>query len=292
MSEKHVGLIVEDDSDAAAEMIDLLGALGHDHVHVDNREDAARAVADREICFVLADLQIKGTKDSAQPRVEAGQSLIDDVRRLFPGRHRGRSHALPILVTSGHAKGPLDVARSFRDGCDDFIVKPFSENALSFREQIAIALRNAGRERHESCPAASCEARAAADSVSLALTGRERAGRSEVVVASRSSLLANTSFLLLVRLVAAACRAGSDPEARWVSLGEFATDERLARKRVSRLKSDVAVLFPAEIQAVENDRGGRYRLSPAVAIANVDWKRLAAHSEASVQKIARSVPAR
>lgn len=279
---RHLALIVEDEPLAAEEVAETVAALGHEPLHVDNREQAIEALRKHEVCYVLLDRQIKGRPDSVQPRVEAGDSLLEEIRRVFPGRWRGGNHALPVLVMSGNAKERHDIRRTFTNGGDDFIFKPFSENGLPFPDQIAEALKKSGRERHECCAAAHREARAANDAVSIAISGRESGKRTEILVAGRSVLLTGASFVLFLLLVRA--RLVGDG---WAHKNDLGGGEERGWKQLSRLKAELGAILPGALPAFENDRNGLYRLSPQIAIGEIDWPQLASHSAAPVRAFAR-----
>ena len=101
----HRALIVEDERDMAAEIGDLLGSMGYDHVAIDNLADGRRLLDEGEFCFVLLDLQIKAEKFSIRPRVEAGMTFLRDLRQKHPRRGENDMHLLPVIVVSGQPPG-------------------------------------------------------------------------------------------------------------------------------------------------------------------------------------------
>ena len=126
MPERHTGLIVEDERDMAAEIADLLRSFGHDHLHAETLADAKARLDEGGFCYVLLDLQIKADGQSIKPRVEFGMSLLREIRRRFPHRSDNDMHLMPVLVISGHGKEPNNIIGAFKDGIDDFIMKPLS----------------------------------------------------------------------------------------------------------------------------------------------------------------------
>ena len=119
MSERHTGLIVEDEPEMAAEIADLLRCFGHDHLHAETLADGRARLDDGEFCYVLLDLQIKADWQSIKPRVESGMSLLREIRRRFPHRRGNDMHLMPVIVISAHGKERSNIIGAFKDGIDD-----------------------------------------------------------------------------------------------------------------------------------------------------------------------------
>ena len=124
MSERHVALIVEDEPEMAAEIGDLLRALGHDYVHAETLADARVLLEQGGFCYALVDLEIKADRQSIKPRVESGMSVLRELRERFPARKANDMHLVPVLVVSGHGRDPHNVIGAFKGGIDDFILRP------------------------------------------------------------------------------------------------------------------------------------------------------------------------
>lgn len=152
--ERHVALLVEDDLEMAEEVRDLLSSLGYECMHAATQDEALKLVERGKFCFVLLDLQIKVSRTSIKPRVEAGQTLLERIRERYPDRNRADKHVVPVLVMSGHAKDHHYVVRAFQDGADDFIPKPFSVNVEPVDDRIRKCLVAGGRADHRACVAA------------------------------------------------------------------------------------------------------------------------------------------
>lgn len=60
-------------------------------------------------------------------------------------------HLLPVIVISGHGKEPQDIIGAFRDGIDDFILKPLGTHGQDIGSQIHGCLERAGRSDHAAC---------------------------------------------------------------------------------------------------------------------------------------------
>jgi len=160
MSERHTGLIVEDEPDMAAEIADLLRSFGHDHLHAETLADAKARLDEGGFCYVLLDLQIKADGQSIKPRVESGMSLLREIRQCYPHRSANDVHMMPVLVISGHGKEPNNIIGAFKDGIDDFIMKPLSTDGQDVGCKIRRCLELAGRVDHGAC--AGCSDAAAA----------------------------------------------------------------------------------------------------------------------------------
>jgi|DewCreStandDraft_4_1066084.scaffolds.fasta_scaffold01501_35 DNA-binding response OmpR family regulator len=153
MAGRHIALIVEDEPEMAAELADLLRSFGHDHLHAETLADARACLDEGGFCYVLLDLQIKADGQSIKPRVESGMSLLREIRKRFPHRSANDMHLMPVLVISGHGKEPKNIISAFKDGINDFIMKPLSVDGQDVGAKIRRCLELAGRSDHEACEA-------------------------------------------------------------------------------------------------------------------------------------------
>lgn len=151
MADRHIALIVEDEPEMAAELADLLRSFGHDHLHAETLADARASLDEGGFCYVLLDLQIKADGQSIKPRIESGMSLLREIRRRFPHRSANDMHLIPVLVISGHGKEPENIIGAFKDGINDFIMKPLSLNRHDIGGTIRRCLELAGRGDHGAC---------------------------------------------------------------------------------------------------------------------------------------------
>ena len=151
MSERHVALIVEDEPEMAAEIGDLLRALGHDYVHAETLADARALLEQGGFCYALVDLEIKADRQSIKPRVESGMAVLRELRERFPTRKANDMHLVPMLVVSGHGRDPENVIGAFKGGIDDFILKPLSAGGQDIGGKIRRCLDMAGRADHGAC---------------------------------------------------------------------------------------------------------------------------------------------
>ena len=157
MSARHVALIVEDEPEMAAELADLLDSFGHDHRHAATKAEALELLGEGGLCYVLLDLQIKARAESMKPRVEAGMSLLREIRRRYPARSADGGghdlHLLPVLAVSGKAKEHEDVVAALQLGADDFVRKPLGLDDRGLGPKIRRCLSLSGRSDHAACDA-------------------------------------------------------------------------------------------------------------------------------------------
>ena len=144
----------------ATELADLLRSFGHDHLHAETLADARARLDEGGFCYVLLDLQIKADGQSIKPRVESGMELLREIRQRFPHRSTPNMHLMPVLVISGHGREPRNVITAFKDGIDDFIIKPLSSDGQDVGALIRHGLALAGRSDHSACEACTCAAAA------------------------------------------------------------------------------------------------------------------------------------
>ena len=151
MGECHTALIVEDEIEMAAEIGDLLRSFGHAHRRAETLAEGRACLDDGGFCYVLLDLQIKADAHSIKPRVESGMTLLRETRQRFPHRGANDVHLMPVLVISGHGKEPENIISAFKDGIDEFIMKPLSLERQDVGSKIRRCLELAGRGDHDAC---------------------------------------------------------------------------------------------------------------------------------------------
>ena len=155
MGTRHTALIIEDDEDMAAEMVDLLRAIEHDAVVASTKADAVKKLAKTSFCYILLDLQIKTDAKALRPRLDVGLTFLEEMRQRFPHFHEQKTtaHLLPIIVVSGQAKDDESVVRAFQVGATDFRRKPLGlEKDKKLEDKIRDVLKACGRSSHKDCP--------------------------------------------------------------------------------------------------------------------------------------------
>ena len=148
---QHVALIVEDDPAMAADVIEIVQALGHGHVITDCLEGGLELLGKGGLCYGIFDLEIKKSADSIKGHVDMGKALFDAARKkIYPGRAADDTHYWQILMMSYYKDHGM-VVRMLRDGADAFIRKPLPDNPTSPGEEILEALKRSGRISHDRC---------------------------------------------------------------------------------------------------------------------------------------------
>jgi CheY-like chemotaxis protein len=287
---KHVILIVEDDPTQAQLLSETVVALGHQHVHADNRASAEGLIDEGQFCMVLLDQEIKLSPDSIARHVEAGRTLITYIRKRYPGRTPAGKSLLQIIGMSGVATESDDMRRAFLDEVSDYLTKPFRKNQLE--DSIRNGFRHSGRLSHDLCPAIMARATAGAqevdggasvaretDVVPLRITGRTEPGRNEIVLGDKSFFVTNAPFLVLLKLIVER-RPGSEG---WIDGSDLERNGN-GPKYISKLKKQLG-----NAHLVENGHMGNYRLHPRVRIAHVDRARLASHSSPGVRRLSEDL---
>ncbi len=159
---RHVALLIEDDPKTAEEIVDLLLAIGHGVIHVTTKR-ALDMLDQVEFCYVLLDLEsldLLTERTSVGARIEAGQTLLREVRGRFEARTiDGRHHFLPILIliVRGHSEHNTAV-NGIVNGANAFVTKPLAHNA-ELTANVYECLDKAGRATHEHCPIATARAK-------------------------------------------------------------------------------------------------------------------------------------
>lgn len=160
--ERHVGLIVEDDLEIAAELKELFRIFGFDHLHAETADEAMPLIDAGAFDFALLDMQIKENERSLRARVETGAALMQYVRKRYPRRNDDDKHIMQIIAMSGHAKERSEAVKLMQHGANDFFAKPFADNKEPLDVVIRRCLRMSGRTDHAGCAALNEAARAGA----------------------------------------------------------------------------------------------------------------------------------
>jgi CheY-like chemotaxis protein len=121
-------LVVEDDPDARAALIALVGTFGVQTRGARDGQEALRLVLDRQPDLILCDLEM--------PRLDG----FGFVRRL---RRDPRFGGVLTIAVSGRAE-PLDVAATRMAGFDAHVLKPMTPETLALLLDRALDVRNRG----------------------------------------------------------------------------------------------------------------------------------------------------
>ena len=125
-------LLVEDDDATRTFLADNLAADGYDLVTAESLRDGLRLFEHKFPDLAIVDV---GLPDGS------GLELLRNVREA-DGVASRIDPDTPVVVLSGR-RGELDRLRGFERGADDYVVKPFSYNAL--RARVAALLRRTQR---------------------------------------------------------------------------------------------------------------------------------------------------
>jgi DNA-binding response OmpR family regulator len=291
MDDRHVALIVEDDPHIADIEKELVTSMGHKWLHATSLEDVRNAITAGGYCYVLLDMQIPADAVS-RPAVVCGETALRLLRRASPQRTDDGKHVLPILIVSGYSRDPEFVSKMFEMDANGFISKPFGERIEATLAKIHTALERAGREEHSACSAA-VEARGAreparagserppsAAAVHLVIDGSVTASRTNVLVNGIPVPLQDSTFSVLLRLVAFHLRSPGE----WSPADKVGTTTRAWA--TSRLRTAFKCAVPPGFEVVEVRKGVGCRLNPSVVVERVAWDALRTHGEAAVRKLA------
>ena len=116
-------LVVEDEPATRELLSAILSDDGYEVVTVPDGDEALKSAADLRPDLVLLDCALPGS------------SGVDVARRLRQGSN------MPIIFVTG-ADSTEDIREGFRVGADDYIVKPFDSEELSWR--VRAVLRRSG----------------------------------------------------------------------------------------------------------------------------------------------------
>lgn len=108
-------LLIEDDLDAAEEIIASLSSFGHQVWHADGRANFGDLADLEELELFLVDLSLPDCD---------GLSLVREIQQRFPGRG--------VIIVSGRASD-VDRIVGLELGADDYIAKPFNARELIAR---------------------------------------------------------------------------------------------------------------------------------------------------------------
>ena len=117
-------VIVDDDPQAIRNIIDALPTSSYQCIATSDPDDALRLVEQERPHLVLLDLMLPGT---------GGIDLMTEIKG---------ARDVPVIFVSAYGQDRL-IARAFRMGADDYVVKPFSPTELVARVSAALRRRTA-----------------------------------------------------------------------------------------------------------------------------------------------------
>ncbi len=285
MSERHRALVVEDEPEAAADLVEILNAEGCDCVVASSRKEALEELAAGPFCIIFVDLEIKSDPGAIRGHAAHGSAFIREARARYLD-HPGKAHSLPIVVVSGHALEPETAVAAMRDGASDVVQKLSSGQEKS--ERIREALEKAGRVSHTECAKLMSSNRAPSTLHQLVLdiTGERDGQRVVVRLSQRGAKLSLTALKVLLRLICG--RLSTDVWVHKFDLG--AGKDGASFRTVSVLRQQLAVAYDGnEKELVTNDQGGSYCLAEKVIVGDIDTGKLEALGDHQITKLAREI---
>ena len=280
MKERHVALIVEDDKETAEDLVEILRSAECDNVIVDNHEDALSTLQRRSFCLILLDLQIKSASDSIKGHVEHGKALLRKIRQAH-GDHNGTAFWLPVLIISGFARERDEAVDVMKDGANDVIQKPLTNQQVSNR--IRRALEASGRTTHALCRDNPPTWRPdLSQGVLISVPGDRIRRRTRVMVGPTSVDLTDASLKVLLRLMVG-LRKGM--QVHKINFG-FRADQGF--KGVSNLRNELKpALAGADI--IKNDYQGNYSFTDQVRIGECTIDNLLRIGDATISDLAKQL---
>jgi CheY-like chemotaxis protein len=279
----HLALVVEDEPEAAADLVEILRTCGCEAVVATNRRDALVQLASAVFCIVLLDLEIGSEPDSIRGRVANGKEVLNETRRRFPERE-GTTHALPIIVISGFAAETEAAVAAMRDGASDVVQKLSS--AKDKADRIYAALEHAGRTSHRRCQELLSATKPMATSGMLTLSiPAEREGRRVLVMlGGRRAAITLSSLKILLHLVKARLGTGVVHK---IDLGGSADR---GFKAISVLRNDLKQAYSGDPKLlITNDQQGGYAFADIVSIEDVNAEKLALLDNRQITNLAREI---
>lgn len=276
MSDRHRALIIEDDRATVEDLALILDALGFEHASVDNKRDALAATEREAFCLVLLDLQIKSEPGSIKGHQEVGHSVLRELRRAHP-EHANGCHQLPILVISGYAREADDAVEVMKEGADDVIQKPLSDNKR-VSQSIRQCLEKSGRATHEACEALRVQT-ATTGALVLSIPGDRTARRTRVTIGGRAAELTDRSLRILLMLILGRIKGGPVHK---VDLGSTADQ---GFKGVSVLAEELKPALPEGRRFFKNLYHGFYQLEDDVELGTINFDPLLSSKNDKIREL-------
>jgi DNA-binding response OmpR family regulator len=281
---RHLALVVEDHPPSAEDLADILRSIDCDSVIVDNKQAAIERIGSISFCFVLLDLEIKSDASSIKGHPEHGNSLLRELRAIFPDLRGFASERMPVLVVSAHAHDVDFAVNIMKEGADDVIRKPFQSSDVSAR--IRTALERSGRLKHDACAARSAARQRISSQLVLAIPGERTRRRTAISIGGRRVMLPDSVLKVLLHLVIAKL---DGQRVHKVDLGGSA--ER-GFKGISNLKQALQGSLPEGVDVTENDYQGNYQLSDRIAVGECNFANLRELDDAEITRLSDEVERR
>jgi CheY-like chemotaxis protein len=282
MSACHRALVVEDESEAAADLVEILKACGCECDVATNRRDALELLERSQFCIILLDLQIKAEPCSIRGHTEHGNAFLREARARNVQRD-GTTYLLPIVVVSGYAHEAEAAVAAMRDGASDVVQK--LSNGRDKSERIRRALELSGRCSHEDCEKISAATPATpSDRLTLDIPGDVEGQRVGVRLGQRHAKLTHSALKVLLHLVKGRL---SKALVHKTDLGARADR---GFRGVSVLRQELAVAYDGDSkEIVTNNQRGAYCLAAKVDIGQINTNKLEAIGDHQITKLAKEI---
>jgi len=265
MKERHIALVVEDDPETAADLVQILESIDCASAVVDNAEDAEKQLQEKSFCFILLDLQIKSKPESIKGHVEHGKSVLRTIRARH-NEHKENCYSLPVLMVSGFAREADVAVEVMKTGASDIIQKPLISGQVS--ETIRQALQDSGRRTHDACGELPRQQKISLDNgIVVAIPGERVRRRTRVTVGGNPVEVTDASLRILLNLMLAHRKA---TVANKRDMG--ATAEQ-GFKGIANLQSELKLVL-GDVKIIENKYYGDYCFVKDVSIGECAFDKL------------------
>lgn len=276
MTARHLGLIVEDDAEAAEDLVAIIASLDCDSKVADNRQTAMELIAEHAFCFVLLDLQIKAAPDSIRGHIAHGNALLGEIRRTC-GANRGADFWTPVLIISGYVEEVDAAVGMMKAGADDIIRKPPVTAEVVAR--VRAALKQAGRPSHSTC-IASVRALSPTAAIAIGVPADREHLRTRITISGRDVYLPDSSLKLLLELAIAR------EKGQFVHQRELGHRGDTGFKGISRLRQEIRAVMGKDFDIIDKDHHGSFALKQEVVVADLDLGNLQSAGNAEILRLA------
>lgn len=280
MLKGHRVLVVEDHSATADDLSRMFRSHDCTCEIAVNKSAALESLRREPPCIVLLDLEICRTADELKGHSANGIALLEEIRAMYGGPP-GATFWIPVVIVSGHAKDPDEVAELMKLEADDVIQKPYKRDDVV--RKVREALTRSGRPDHDRCQKVSTQR--SVEGILVSISGASHGRRRlEVEINGRRGGLTESSMCAFLRLLIA--HAGC----KTVHVGDFGKKVD-GHKVIGHLRSDLRAFVEEPTTFVVNTYGGKYSLRSDVRIGECDIERLAAYGHAIIADLARDLGA-
>ncbi len=263
MNDRHLALVVDDDHPTIEIAEAILSSLGHDYRAASSQEEAEAMLESEHFCYVLLDLELPA-RPSDFARRETGFNILERIRLRFTRQE------LPVIVMTGHGVAHELSVRALKMEANDYIMKPFDQDPEPLDIKIRQVIAKSCEARGKACGLSHAWGRGARVSEGapapepssardrrLHFSGECRKRRYRMEIDGREAWVRLGTFELLWRLAAAAMTSPTG----WIRGSDMNESYHTA---LTRLRKDLFEVLGLEVDFLENDGHGSYRLTVGV----------------------------